>query len=138
MRTSVLIILFTTHASVSIAESLTGRVVRVTDGDTIVVLNTNNVQHKIRLQSIDAPERGQAYGTESKEYLSDSVVGKFVVVEYDKLDRYERVLGKVLLGNQDVNLEQIRAGSARSIMMAIYFQAASMLVHTCRPVNMQG
>jgi endonuclease YncB( thermonuclease family) len=138
MHTSVLIILFTTHASVSIAESLTDRVVRVTDGDTIVVLDTNNAQHKIRLQGIDAPERGQAYGTKSKEYLSDSVVGKFVVVEYDKLDRYERVLGKVLLGNQDVNLEQIRAGSARSIMMAIYFQAASMLVHTCRPVNMQG
>lgn len=112
MRTSVLIIFFITHASVSIADTLTGRVVRVTDGDTIVVLDTNNAQHKIRLQGIDAPERKQAYGTKSKEHLSDSVAGKFVVVEYDKRDWYKRILGKVLLNNQDMNLEQIEAGLA--------------------------
>jgi endonuclease YncB( thermonuclease family) len=112
MRITVLILLFITHASVSIADSLTGRVVRVTDGDTIVVLDANNAQHKIRLQGIDAPERGQAYGTQSKAHLSDSVAGTFVVVEYDKRDRYERILGKVLLGNQDMNLEQIKAGLA--------------------------
>ena len=85
---------------------------RVTDGDTIVVLGPGNAQHKIRLQGIDAPERGQAYGTKSKEHLSDSVAGKFVVVEYSKRDRYQRILGKVLLSNEDLNLEQIRAGLA--------------------------
>ena len=57
------------------AETLTGRVVRVTDGDTIVVLDTSKVQHKIRLQGIDAPERGQAFGTKSKENLSVLVAG---------------------------------------------------------------
>jgi endonuclease YncB( thermonuclease family) len=45
------------------AETLTGRVVRVTDGDTIVVLDASKAQHKIRLQGIDALERGQAFGT---------------------------------------------------------------------------
>jgi len=94
------------------AGTLTGRVVRVTDGDTLVILDTGNVQHKIRLTGIDAPERGQAYGTKSKEHLSDSVAGKFVVVEYSKRDRYERILGKVLLGGEDMNLEQIEAGLA--------------------------
>ena len=49
---------------------------RVTDGDTIVVLDAGKVQHKIRLQGIDAPERHQAYGTKSKEHLSDLVAGK--------------------------------------------------------------
>jgi len=39
----------------SYADTLTGRVVRVTDGDTIVVLDAGNAQHKIRLQGIDAP-----------------------------------------------------------------------------------
>lgn len=53
------------------AETLTGRVVRVTDGDTIVVLDADKAQHKIRLQGIDAPECGQAFGTKSKEHLSD-------------------------------------------------------------------
>jgi endonuclease YncB( thermonuclease family) len=94
------------------ADTLTGRVVRVTDGDTIMILDAGNAQHKIRLTGIDAPERGQAYGTKSKEHLSDSVAGKFVVVEYEKRDRYEWILGKVLLSGDDVNLEQVRAGLA--------------------------
>jgi endonuclease YncB( thermonuclease family) len=95
-----------------LAPTLTGRVVRVTDGDTIVVLDSSDTQHKIRLTGIDAPERKQAFGTKSKEHLSDSVAGRFVVVDYDKRDRYERILGKVLLNGEDMNLEQVRAGLA--------------------------
>jgi endonuclease YncB( thermonuclease family) len=94
------------------ADTLTGRVVRVTYGDTIVVLDASKVQHKIRLQGIDAPERGQAFGTRSQENLSDLVAGKSVVVDYSKYDRYQRILGKVLLNREDVNLEQIEAGMA--------------------------
>jgi len=94
------------------AATLTGRTVRVTDGDTIVILSEGNVQHKIRLQGIDAPERKQAYGKKSKEHLSESVAGRFVVVEYDKKDRYGRIVGKVLVGGQDVCLAQISAGLA--------------------------
>lgn len=75
------------------AGSLTGRVVRVTDGYAIVVLDAEQVQHKIRLQGIDAPERHQAFGTKSKEHLSDLVAGKTVDVEYSKYDRYERIPG---------------------------------------------
>lgn len=94
------------------ADTLTGRVVRVTGGDTIVILDASNTQHKIRLQGIDAPERGQAFGTKSKEHLSELVAGKSVVVDYDKYDRYQRVLGKVLLNDLDMNLKQIEAGMA--------------------------
>ena len=111
MRLTLLVVLLITHCLIQ-AGTLTGRVVRVTDGDTIVVLDAGNAQHKVRLTGIHAPERGQAYGTKSKDHLSDSVAGKFVVVEYDKRDRYERILGKVLLSDQDMNLEQIRAGLA--------------------------
>ena len=111
MRLAIILLLILAH-SITLADTLTGRVVRVTDGDTIVILDTNNAQHKIRLQGIDAPERKQAYGTKSKEHLSDSIAGKFVVVEFDKRDRYKRILGKVLLSDQDMNLEQIKAGLA--------------------------
>jgi endonuclease YncB( thermonuclease family) len=97
----------TTHA-----DTLKGRVVRVIDGDTIVVLDAGKVQHKIRLQGIDAPERKQAFGTKSKENLSDLVAGKSVVVDYSKYDRYQRILGKVLVNGQDVNLEQVEDGMA--------------------------
>ena len=40
------------------------------DGDTITVLDRGNVQHRIRLSDIDAPEKGQAFGDRSKESLS--------------------------------------------------------------------
>ena len=57
MRLTILIVLCLTHVA-SYAATLTGRTVRVTDGDTIVILSEGNVQHKVRLQGIDAPVRG--------------------------------------------------------------------------------
>ena len=111
MRITLLLTLLITQGLAN-ADTLMGRVVRVTDGDTIVVLDSADAQHKIRLTGIDAPERKQAFGTKSKDHLSDEVAGKFVVIEYSKRDYYERILGKVLLNEEDMNLEQIRAGLA--------------------------
>ena len=94
------------------ADTVTGNIVRIIDGDTVVVLDSNKVQYKIRLMGIDAPEKKQAYGKKSKDNLSDLVAGKFVVVEYDKLDRYQRIIGKIQLSGEDINLEQISSGMA--------------------------
>lgn len=77
------------------AQILTGRVVGVTDGDTITVLDDQRVQHKIRLAGIDAPEKSQAFGQRSKAFLSSLVFSKPVVVETQKTDRYGRTVGKV-------------------------------------------
>jgi endonuclease YncB( thermonuclease family) len=93
-----IVILLVSAFSISSATTLAGRTVRVTDGDTIVILSEGNIQHKIRLQGIDAPERKQAYGKKSKEYLSESVAGRFVVVEYDKKDRYGRIIRIGMVG----------------------------------------
>lgn len=90
----------------------TGNVVGVSDGDTITVLDTDKVQHKIRLTGIDAPEKKQPFGNRSKQSLSDMVFNKTVAVETNKRDRYGRELGKVLASGKDVNLEQVRAGLA--------------------------
>ena len=89
-----------------------GRVVSVTDGDTIKVLDSNNTQHKIRLTGIDAPERGQPFGSASKKHLTKLVAGKQVKIESNKSDRYGRVLGKVWVNGTDANLEQVKAGYA--------------------------
>ena len=94
------------------AAMLTGRVVRVIDGDTIVVLDPDKVQRRIRLQGIDAPERHQAYGTKSRAYLSELVAGRTVEVAFSKYDRYGRILGKVIVNGEDENLEQVEAGMA--------------------------
>lgn len=94
------------------AETVTGQVVGVTDGDTITVLDADKVQHKIRLAGIDAPEKKQAFGNRSKESLSDLVFDKTVNVETDKRDRYRREIGKVLVNGRDVNLVQVERGMA--------------------------
>ncbi|HEX7723882.1 MAG TPA: thermonuclease family protein [Pyrinomonadaceae bacterium] len=94
------------------SQTLTGRVVRIADGDTVTVLDGTNTQHRIRLQGIDAPESHQAFGTKSKKNLSDMIFDKDVTVVYDKTDQYGRLVGKILLNGKDVNLEQVKAGMA--------------------------
>ena len=94
------------------AESYLGQVVGISDGDTIVVLDSSNVQHKVRLAGIDAPEKRQAFGNISKQHLSRLVFGKTVTIETGKKDRFKREIGKVLVGEIDANLEQVRAGLA--------------------------
>lgn len=94
------------------AKTYTGRVVGVTDGDTITVLDKSNVQHKVRLSGIDAPEKAQAYGQRSKQSLSAAVFSKQVSVESSKRDRRGREIGKITVDGQDANLSQIRQGMA--------------------------
>lgn len=77
------------------ADTLLGRVVGVADGDTVTVLDAGHQQHKIRLQGIDAPEKAQPFGERSKQNLSRMVFGKDVRVEWEKRDRYGRIVGKV-------------------------------------------
>jgi endonuclease YncB( thermonuclease family) len=96
----------------AVGQVLTGRVVRVADGDTVTILDSNNAQHRIRLQGIDAPESHQAFGTQSKQSLSQLIFDKDVTVEYEKIDRYGRIVGKIILDGTDIDLEQIKAGMA--------------------------
>lgn len=99
-------------ANATAADTLLGRVVGVTDGDTVTVLDATNTQFKIRLMGIDAPEKKMAFGQKSKEHLSDLVFNKQVEVEYSKRDKYGRTVGKILVEGVDANLEQVKAGLA--------------------------
>jgi endonuclease YncB( thermonuclease family) len=93
-------------------QTITGKVVGVSDGDTITVLDASNKQHKIRLEGIDAPESNQDFGSRAKQSLSDLVFGKTVTVTSRKKDMYGCVLGKVTLDGKDINKEQINRGMA--------------------------
>lgn len=97
-------ILLVIHSTLASAATLLGRVIRVTDGDTVVILSDRKVQHKIRLQGIDAPETGQPFGNKSKKHLASLVAGKDVIVDYNKLDRYGRIVGTVFLNGRDICL----------------------------------
>jgi endonuclease YncB( thermonuclease family) len=94
------------------ATTITGRVVGVADGDTITILDASNQQYKIRLDGIDAPEKGQAFGVKSKLSLSDLVYRRDVTVTAEKTDRYGRTVGMVTVDGRDVGLVQIERGNA--------------------------
>jgi len=94
------------------AEPLTGKVVSVTDGDTVRVLDADNVQHKVRLDGIDAPERGQPFGTVARDRLASLVMGKAVTVHNDGRDKWGRTLGRIEIEGQDVNRRMVADGMA--------------------------
>ena len=91
---------------------LAGKVVRVIDGDTVDVLDSSMNVHRVRLKGIDAPERGQAFYQVAKENLDAIAINREVTISWNKVDKWNRIIGKVLLDRRDVCLEQIRAGLA--------------------------
>jgi endonuclease YncB( thermonuclease family) len=100
------------HQSNASASTILGTVIAVSDGDTITVLDKSRSSHKIRLTGIDAPEKSQAFGQASKQTLSNLIYLQTVKVEWEKKDRYGRVLGKVIHQGRDINLEQVQRGMA--------------------------
>jgi endonuclease YncB( thermonuclease family) len=80
---------------------LVGRVVSSTDGDTLVVLDSQRTQHKIRLAGVDSPEKAQPFGERSRQNLARLTFGKDVRVEWTKRDRYQRIVGKVWVESPD-------------------------------------
>ena len=84
----------------------------VIDGDTIDVLMPGFQVVRVRLAGIDAPERGQAFGSASKAALSELVFARQVVVQWKKRDRYERLVGKVTVSGADANLAMLTRGLA--------------------------
>jgi len=88
-----------------------GKVIGVTDGDTITVL-VGKEQKKIRLAEIDAPEKSQAFGNLAKMMLSEKVFGKEVRVTVTDKDRYGRYVGKVTYNGRNINEEMVKEGFA--------------------------
>lgn len=118
-RTAAALILALTAGASTAGETLHGRIVAVLDGDTVTMLDESRSQHQIRLAQIDAPEighgmnkPGQPFGQKSKQSLSDLAYGRDVRADCESRDQYGRAVCTILVGNLDVNLEQVRRGMA--------------------------
>jgi len=99
--------------AMAMAAEFSGLVVGVSDGDTIKVLDESHHMHTVRLMGIDAPEKAQPFGQQSKQSLSDLVYRQRVMVEWAKRDKYGRIVGKVMAQDgKDICLEQISRGMA--------------------------
>jgi len=117
----VILIILAVSPSDSAATILDGTVVSVSDGDTITVLDSDKVQHRVRIAGIDAPEKNQPFGNASRKRMSELMARKEVRVEYNKHDRWGRIVGKVLVRppdcptcgiTLDAGLAQITSGMA--------------------------
>lgn len=115
MRRWVLVALFlaftTAFAKTEVAP-FRGRVTHVADGDSIVVRVSGGRTVKVRIAAIDAPEQGQAYSTQARQSLRSLTLGAELQLVPRDVDRYGRVVARVLVGGKDIGLEQIRRGLA--------------------------
>jgi endonuclease YncB( thermonuclease family) len=106
-----LLLLFVLASPTAWGATLHGRVVKVSDGDTLTLL-VDRKQVKVRLTEIDAPESKQAFGERSRKSLGEMCAGQQATVSYLARDKYGRVLGRVQCQGLDANAEQVRRGMA--------------------------
>lgn len=92
--------------------TLRGKVVSIADGDTITVLDAAKRPYRVRLAGIDAPEHAQPFATASRQSLAARVFHRDVTVLWSKLDRYDRIVGKLMVDGVDVNLAMVADGMA--------------------------
>jgi micrococcal nuclease len=106
------IFLTTTLAAAVFGQELVvhGRVVGVTDGDTLKVLVADQRLLRVRFAFCDAPEKKQAYGARAKKAMSELVFGKDVDLRPHAIDRYGRTVAQVAVDGKDVGLEMVRQG----------------------------
>ncbi|RFC33240.1 MAG: Endonuclease YncB, thermonuclease family [Candidatus Nitrotoga sp. SPKER] len=93
------------------AEEFSAKVIAVVDGDTVLILR-DNMPIKVRLAEIDAPEKTQAFGEESKQSLAELVLNKQVHVDSRAIDDYGRLVALITIDGLNISYEQVQRGMA--------------------------
>lgn len=109
---ALLLVLAAPTAPAAARERYEGRVQRVLDGDTADVLTGDFERIRVRFYGLDAPEKNQDGGDESRAALDRLIAGREVSVLVMDVDRYSRQVGVVYLDGVSVNLEMIALGQA--------------------------
>jgi endonuclease YncB( thermonuclease family) len=99
-------------ATATQAQVQTVRVIRVVDGDTVVVSTAESLNLKVRLQGIDAPECGMPFGPQAHRFLEQLVLGRTVQMATTGRDRYGRTVATLAVGGQDAGFAMLRSGLA--------------------------
>jgi len=100
------------HISEHIFERISGRVISVSDGDTLTLRDDAGRRHRVRLATIDAPEREQAFGSQSRQHLARLVLNRDAQLRVLSRDNYDRIVAVVEVDGRDMNLMQISSGMA--------------------------
>lgn len=99
----ILFIAFFSHTV--IGQTLSGKVVAITDGDTFKLLTNDSTLVIVRLANIDCPEKKQPFSQRAKQFVSDAIFGKIVIINELKKDRYKRSVAYVIY-NDNLNLSE--------------------------------
>lgn len=91
---------------------ITGKVIKIVDGDTFDILTKSNITLRIRMNGIDAPERGQDYYKICKQGLASLIFKKNVTITTFGYDKYKRTIADVTCNNKLVNLQMVENGWA--------------------------
>ena len=110
LRLALIALVLSSRSAVA-EERFTGKVVGVTDGETISVMRDGRAV-TVRLDGIDYPERGQDLGQQAKQFTSEAIFAKEVTVEVRDVDRYGRLVARVSTDRADLSLAIVRAGLA--------------------------
>jgi endonuclease YncB( thermonuclease family) len=104
------LLIFLLFGTLVFGEILVGKVIKVYDGDTITIL-VDGKKEKIRFYGIDAPEKKQSYGIESRDFVRSKIMGREVKVKVVNTDRYGRKIGKIYYKNgRYLNFESVKGG----------------------------
>jgi endonuclease YncB( thermonuclease family) len=96
-----------------IGQQIDARIVRIADGDTLEAIPAGESRRvRIRLQGVDAPELGEVFGRESMAYLRKLLSDQQVRVHGRDIDRYGRLVARVIVGGRDASVALLRAGLA--------------------------
>lgn len=104
--------LFCTLTIAKPPQIIIGKIIKITDGDTVTLMARNYRKIRIRLASIDAPEKKQPFGQKSKQFLADLVFQKQVKAEIYGKDKYHRRIADIFIGDSWVNAEMVKSGMA--------------------------
>jgi endonuclease YncB( thermonuclease family) len=98
--------------TVPASTAVEGRVVRVLDGDSLLLRLDDGGVHGVRIAGIDAPEKGQPYADVSRRALLAQLDDRRIRLETIKTDVFGRLVGRVFVDGRDAGLVQLRAGLA--------------------------
>ena len=111
-RTFLIFLTLLGFSTLARSQVIHGEVVAISDGDTVTLLISSKHTIEVRLQGIDAPEKGQNFSEKAKGALSTLVFGRTVALDIEGRDRYGRTLGSLYVNGLNVNLELVKMGLA--------------------------
>ncbi|HTO16034.1 MAG TPA: thermonuclease family protein [Edaphocola sp.] len=89
-----------------------GKSIKVSDGDTFIFLSQSNRKFAIRIEGIDAPEKGMPYARKATDYLAAMLKNQSIIIKVISIDQYGRLVARIIVDNKDVSKEMIAAGYA--------------------------